>query len=58
MTEHSRALRLSLSAGAALAGLFAAPAAWADKYAAIVIDTQTNEVLHADAADDLRYRRL
>jgi D-alanyl-D-alanine carboxypeptidase len=55
MTDHSRAFRLSLSAGAALAGLCAAPAAWADKYAAIVIDTQTNEVLHADAADDLRY---
>lgn len=47
--------RLSLPAGAALAALCAAPSAWADKYAAIVIDTQTHEVLHADAADDLRY---
>jgi D-alanyl-D-alanine carboxypeptidase len=55
MTDHSRAFRLSLPAGAALAALFAAPSAWADKYAAIVIDMQTNEVLHADAADDLRY---
>jgi D-alanyl-D-alanine carboxypeptidase len=38
-----------------MAALCAAPSAWADKYAAIVIDTQTNEVLHADAADELRY---
>jgi D-alanyl-D-alanine carboxypeptidase len=38
-----------------MAALCATPSAWADKYAAIVIDTQTNEVLHADAADELRY---
>ncbi|MGE3302401.1 MAG: D-alanyl-D-alanine carboxypeptidase family protein, partial [Hyphomonadaceae bacterium] len=42
--------------GAMAVTLAAAAPAWADdKYSAIVIDTQTNEVLHADQADSLRY---
>ncbi|MDX2234446.1 MAG: D-alanyl-D-alanine carboxypeptidase family protein [Hyphomonadaceae bacterium] len=41
--------------GAAVLTLSAAPAAWADRYAAIVLDATTNEVLHADQADEQRY---
>jgi D-alanyl-D-alanine carboxypeptidase len=48
--------RFLVPAGAAVATLCVAPSAWgSDKYAAIVIDTQTNEVLSADHPDDLRY---
>jgi D-alanyl-D-alanine carboxypeptidase len=40
----------------ALAALFvAAPALADDRYAAIVIDTRTNEILHADQADEYRF---
>jgi D-alanyl-D-alanine carboxypeptidase len=42
-------------AGVAVVVLTAAPAAWADRYAAIVLDASTNEVLHADQADEVRY---
>ena len=43
-------------AGAAAIALTFAPAAYADdRYAAIVLDATTNEVLHADQADAQRY---
>jgi len=49
----SRALIL---AGAALLSMGAAPLAHAqDRYSAIVIDARTNEVLHADQADEARF---
>ena len=47
--------RHSLGAAAAAVALSLAPAAWADRYAAIVVDATTNEVLHADQADAIRY---
>lgn len=47
--------RFIAGAGAAVLTLAAAPAAWADRYAAIVLDATTNEVLHADQADEQRY---
>lgn len=40
---------------AALALSFAAPAAAQDRYAAIVMDARTNEVLHEDQADEPRF---
>jgi D-alanyl-D-alanine carboxypeptidase len=54
---HSFRLSFRLAAGAACAAatLALAPAAWADRYAAIVVDASTNEVLHADQADSIRY---
>jgi D-alanyl-D-alanine carboxypeptidase len=50
----SRFLTSAVAPGALLVTLCATPA-WAEKYSAIVIDTQTNEVLHADEADAIRY---
>lgn len=47
--------RLVAGAASAAFALSLAPAAWADRYAAIVIDAQTNEVLHSDQADAIRY---
>jgi D-alanyl-D-alanine carboxypeptidase len=43
----------ALVAAAALS--FAAPAAAQDRYAAIVMDARTNEVLHEDQADEARF---
>lgn len=43
----------ALAAAAALS--FAAPAAAQDRYAAIVMDARTNEVLHEDQADEARF---
>ena len=56
MTNSSR-LTFRFVAGAACAAvtLGAAPTAWADRYAAIVVDGSTNEILHADQADSIRY---
>lgn len=48
-------LRIVAGAGVAAIVLASAPAAWADRYAAIVLDATTNEVLHADQADEQRY---
>jgi len=45
---------LALAAMLVTSGLFA-PAAFAEKYASIVIDVDTHEVLHARNADDARY---
>ncbi|MET0182671.1 MAG: D-alanyl-D-alanine carboxypeptidase family protein [Caulobacterales bacterium] len=56
MTRPSQAVKLAATASAAL--LFSAVGASAfaqDRYAAIVIDARTNEVLHADQADEARY---
>jgi D-alanyl-D-alanine carboxypeptidase len=47
--------RTTAGASAAFVLLAAAPSAWADRYAAIVFDANTNEVLHADQADEQRY---
>jgi len=47
--------RVLLGAAATSVALALAPAAWADRYAAIVVDANTNEVLHADQADSIRY---
>ena len=59
MTDKARGMSRLLASAAAPAGallvtLCASPA-WAEKYSAIVIDTQTNEVLHAEDADGTRY---
>ena len=48
-----RGLGLAVAAVAALS--FAAPAAAQDRYAAIVMDARTNEVLLEDQADEARY---
>jgi D-alanyl-D-alanine carboxypeptidase len=49
-------VRLLVLAGAVAWMAAASPLALADdRYAAIVIDAQTNEVLHADMADEQRY---
>jgi D-alanyl-D-alanine carboxypeptidase len=48
-------LRFLAAAFAVLAGLFFAAPAQAEKYAAIVVDADTREVLHAANADELRY---
>lgn len=48
--------RTLVGVGATAIALAAIPAtAWADRYAAIVVDATTNEVLHADMADEQRY---
>lgn len=48
--------RLLAVAGAALLALTLAPIASAqDRYSAIVIDARTNEILHADMADEARF---
>lgn len=47
--------RVLVGAASAAVALSLAPAAWADRYAAIVVDANTNEVLHADQADQIRY---
>ncbi|MDZ4776907.1 MAG: D-alanyl-D-alanine carboxypeptidase family protein [Alphaproteobacteria bacterium] len=47
--------RVLVGAASAVVALSLAPAAWADRYAAIVVDATTNEVLHADQADSIRY---
>ncbi|KAF0177178.1 MAG: D-alanyl-D-alanine carboxypeptidase [Hyphomonadaceae bacterium] len=56
MTKSFRlSFRLAAGAACAAATLSVAPAAWADRYAAIVVDASTNEVLHSDQADAIRY---
>ncbi len=49
------ALKSSLVASSLMAGLIVAPAAHAERYASIVIDANTDTVLHARNADDPRY---
>ncbi|MGE3142231.1 MAG: D-alanyl-D-alanine carboxypeptidase family protein [Hyphomonadaceae bacterium] len=52
----SPSVRALAGFGVALAALSIAPAALAqERYAAIVLDARTNEVLHADAADEQRF---
>ena len=55
----TQAFRLSSRAivgvASAAFALSLAPAAWADRYAAIVVDAETNEVLHSEQADEIRY---
>lgn len=56
MTNSFRlSFRFAAGAACAAATLCLAPAAWADRYAAIVVDATTNEVLHSDQADSIRY---
>jgi D-alanyl-D-alanine carboxypeptidase len=57
MTMTARfSIRPFVGAAVAALTLLAAPAAFAeDRYAAIVLDATTNEVLHADQADERRY---
>lgn len=57
MTMTARlSIRSIVAAGVTALALLSAPAALAsDRYAAIVFDATTNEVLHADQADERRY---
>ncbi|MDP3458484.1 MAG: serine hydrolase, partial [Hyphomonas sp.] len=48
-----RAAALTLAAGST--ALVVAPAAQAEKYAALVMDAETNEILHSRFADEARY---
>lgn len=47
--------KASMIPSALLVSFCLASPSWAEKYSAIVIDAQTNEVLHAEMADDVRY---
>ena len=57
MRQHTWGLAIRTLALAAMLVVtgFSTPAAFAEKYASIVIDKDTNEVLHARNADDPRY---
>lgn len=53
--SHSLRAGFIVAAGAAVALALAPSALAQERYSAIVIDARTNEVLHADAADEARF---
>jgi len=55
MTSFRLSPRVLFGAASAAMALTIAPSAWAERYAALVVDAETNEVLHADQADSIRY---
>lgn len=55
LLDHSLCRAAALTVAAGSAALLLAPAAAAEKYAVLVMDADTNEILHARNADDTRY---